>query len=108
MAYSRSAMPRQTSLSFKNQLLLAIGRHAFVHLPPTGACHGDFIPFGVRPGARQASALCDGQEVEIIAWRPLAPQGLSYQVRRLSDHREWWAKAVCLRKSASASSIMED
>lgn len=108
MAYSRSAMPRQTSLSFKNQLLLAIGRHAFVHLPPTGAVHGDFIPFGVRPAAHQGSAICDGQEVEIIAWRPLAPQGLSYQVRRLSDCREWWAKAVCLRKSASASAIVED
>ena len=56
-------------------------------------------------GARQASELRDGQEVEIIAWRPLAPQGLSYQVRRSSDHREWWAKAVCLRKSASASAL---
>lgn len=108
MAYNRSAMPRQTSLSFKNQLLIAIGRHAFVHLPPSGACHGDFTPFGVRPGAHPASALRDGQEVEIIAWRPLAPQGLSYQVRRLSDRHEWWAKAICLRKSASASAVIED
>jgi hypothetical protein len=108
MAYYKSAMPRQTSLSFKNQLLLAIGRHAVVHLPSTGACHGDFTPFGVRPGARPASELRDGQEVEIIAWRPPAPQGLSYQVRRLSDRHEWWAKAICLRKSASASVIAED
>lgn len=108
MSYYKSAMPRQTSLSFKNQLLLAVGRHAFVHLPPSGAVHGDFTPFGVEPGARPASALRDGQEVEIIAWRPLAPQGLSYQVRRLSDCREWWAKAVCLRQSASTSPVGED
>jgi hypothetical protein len=107
MAFYKSPMPRQASLSFKNQLLLAVGRHAFVNLPPSGATHGDFLPFGVRPGARDGSALKDGQEVEIIAWRPLAPQGLAYQVRRLSDRREWWAKAICLRKSASATAIEE-
>jgi hypothetical protein len=107
MAYYKSQMPRQTSLSFKNQLLLAIGRHAFVHLPPSGATHGDFLPFGVDPGARAGGVLKDGQEVEIIAWRPLAPQGLAYQVRRLSDRREWWAKAICLRQSASAAVVEE-
>jgi hypothetical protein len=107
MAYYKSPMPRQTSLSFKNQLLLAIGRHAFVHLPPSGAVPGDFTPFGLRPGARPANDLRDGQEVEIIAWRPLAPQGLAYQVRRLSDCREWWARAICLRKLASATAVEE-
>lgn len=105
MAFYKYPTPRQPSLSFKNQFLIAIGRHAFLHLPPSGAAHGDFTPFGVKPGSKPAGALRDGQEVEIIAWRPLAPQGLSYQVRRLSDRREWWAKAICLRASAAVSVI---
>ena len=35
MAFYR-AQPREKALSFKNQLLLAIGGHAFVHLPEHG------------------------------------------------------------------------
>ena len=103
MAFYRSPMPRQAALSFKNQLLLAIGHHAFVHLPSSGAEFGDFLPVAGSPGAKPASDLKDGQEVEILAWRPHSPQGLAYQVCRLSDRREWWAKAICLRKSAVAT-----
>jgi hypothetical protein len=102
MTNYNSRMPRSSSPTLKNQLLLPIGRHAFIHLPETRAVHGDFTPFGGQPDQIPAKELHDGQEVEIIAWRPMAPQGLSYQVHRLSDHREWWARATCLRATAFA------
>jgi hypothetical protein len=38
------------------------------------------------PAARQwKNDLADGQEVEIASWRPRWRDGLSYQIRRLSD-----------------------
>jgi hypothetical protein len=94
-------IPAAASPSFRNQLILSVGRRAFVHLPASGAVHGDFTPCGVKPGSLPCKDPGDGQEVEIIAWRPMSPQGLSYQIRRLSDDREWWARATCLRTSAA-------
>ena len=108
MAFYKSPPPRQGSPSFKAGLLLAVGRRAFIHLPASGAGYGDFTPFGPGPGANPENELCDGQEVEIIAWRTSGPGGLAYQIRRLDDRREWWAKATCLRKSASADAAGDD
>jgi len=101
MSNFRMRMPAPVTPSLRNQLILAVGRHAFVHLPMSGSVHGDFTPFALKPGSSPWKDPRDGQEVEIIAWRPMAPQGLSYQIRRLSDHREWWARATCLRTSAA-------
>jgi len=50
-------------------------------------------------GQRLANDLADGQEVEILSWRPRAREGLTYQIRRLSDGTEWWIAAVYLRRS---------
>jgi hypothetical protein len=107
MAFYRSSTPRQAALSFKNQLLLSIGGHAFVHLPSSHAEHGDFLPVAGNLEGRAPRELEDGQEVEIIAWRPHSPQGLAYQIRRLSDRHEWWAKAGCLRSGAVATVAKE-
>jgi len=96
------AQPREKALSMKNQLLLAIGGHAFVHLPD--AVRGDFGPIiGDRAVTTAAHGLSDGEEVEILAWRPRSPLGLAYQIRRLSDGREWWIEALYLRKSLAAA-----
>ena len=96
------AQPREKALSFKNQLLLAIGGHAFVHLPDT--VRGDFGPMVDNPAAKAAAHdLRDGQEVEILAWRPRSPLGLAYQIRRLSDGREWWVEALYLRKQLAVA-----
>lgn len=103
MTYNRTWTPKSVTPTTKNQLILAVGRKAFLHLPTSGAVGGDFVPFGRKPGALAGSELVDGQEVEIIAWRPMAPEGLSYQIQRLSDQREWWTRATCLRKSASVA-----
>ena len=65
-----------------------------MHLPSTGAIAGEFVPFGEKPGAPPAHELSDGQEVEIIGWRPTGPDGICYHVQRKSDGREWWARAT--------------
>ena len=103
MTFQKTWTPKQAAPSFKNQLILSIGRRAFVNLPGSGAELGDFTPFGTAPAAAEKDPS-DGQEVEIISWRPMGPQGLSYQVQRVSDRRQWWAKATCLRTSAAALS----
>jgi hypothetical protein len=42
--------------------------------------------------------LLDGQQVEILSWRPRASEGTLYQIRRLADGSEWWISAKYLRK----------
>jgi hypothetical protein len=107
MAFYKSQMPRSAAISLKNQLLIAIGGRAFVHLPSSPAEFGDFTPLDSGTEPRPSGDPRDGQEVEIVAWRPQSAQGLSYHVRRLSDRREWWARAICLRKSASVKAVEE-
>lgn len=102
MAYNNSWTPKTVTPS-GNQLIVAVGRRVFLDLPSDGALVGDFVPFGEKPGSLPGIALVDGQEVEIIAWRPMAAQGLSYQIQRTSDRREWWTKATCLRKTAAGA-----
>jgi hypothetical protein len=53
-------------------------------------------------GAAVGNDLTDGQEVEILSWRPRSREGLSYQIRRLSDRSEWWIAATYLRRGAAA------
>jgi hypothetical protein len=101
MHNNKAWMPKPTSPVTKNQLILPVGRRVFLNLPG-GEVSGDFLPFGLKPGASPSTALRDGQEVEIIAWRPMAPAGLSYQIQRVSDQREWWTPATCLRKLKAA------
>jgi hypothetical protein len=104
MAYNRSFRPAPSATTVKNQLILAVGRHAFLHLPPTGlAGASDFVPFGQDRKPVPAEVLSDGQEVEIIGWRPGGAGGVAYQISRISDRREWWAPATCLRVSAGAA-----
>jgi len=101
MAHNSSWSPKTAAPAMKNQLVLAVGRRAWLQLPPTGAASGDFVPFGVKPGTPHGHELMDGQEVEIISWRPSDPHGLCYQIQRRSDRREWWTRSTCLRTSAT-------
>ena len=96
------AQPREKALSLKNQLLIAIGGHAFVNLPDIA--RGDFGAIvDNRAKHNGVPGLSDGQEVEILAWRPRSPLGLAYLIRRLSDNHEWWIEALYLRKSLVAA-----
>lgn len=102
MAYNNSWMPKTVAPS-GNQMIVAVGRRVYVNLPSTGAVSGDFVPFGEKANSLPGRVPVDGEQVEIIAWRPMAPEGLSYQVQRASDRCEWWTRATNLRKSATGS-----
>jgi hypothetical protein len=69
-----------------------------VHWPSAG----DPVPLTDNTGRPLANDLSDGQQVEIVSWRPRSREGLMYQVRRVLDGSEWWIEARYLRKQAVA------
>jgi len=54
-----------------------------------------------------ANDLTDGQELEIVSWRPRARDGVAYQVRRSTDGSEWWIAVDYLRRLREASPPVE-
>jgi hypothetical protein len=78
----------------KNQILVPIGWHAFVNGPQElrqniVTMHAD--------GVATPNNLTDGDEVEILGWRPRTRDGIAYQIRRLSDGHAWGIGAPILR-----------
>lgn len=98
MAFYRSQSPKPSPGCFKGELLLAVGRRAFINLPPSGSQRTLSAPMNDDKGHPIDNDLEDGQEVEVLAWSPRSRGGLSYQIRRLSDGREWWLLAIHLRR----------
>jgi hypothetical protein len=99
MAY-RSSPPARPA---KNELVVGVGSHAYVNWSPPVAQPQRPVPMTDGAGVAVDNDLADGQEVEIISWRPRSSDGLSYQIRRLSDGREWWINASYLRRRAAPS-----
>ena len=99
MAFQRFApAPRLT----KNELVVGVGSRAFVNwLPARGAAAAEGVPMLDATGARMANDLCDGEDVEILSWLPRSRDGLSYQIRRVRDGREWWIASTNLRRGAA-------
>ena len=95
MAYSKTQAARQPRKSSTHGLILAVGGRAFVNMRPSPApaLQAEFVPLIDDRGNPIDNDLEDGQEVEIVAWRPKTRQGLAYLIRRLSDGREWWSAA---------------
>jgi hypothetical protein len=92
MAIRAFGVPRRD----KNELILGVGWHAFINWsPPTPRLP---VPLVDSFGQPLSNDLVDGQEVEILSWRPRSRHGLAYQIRRLSDGSEWWIGAVYLRR----------
>ena len=79
------------------QVVLAVGQRVFVHHP------GD-SPYPVAmtddQGLPAAAAMRDGDEVEILAWRPRGSAGTRYRVRRHADGAHGWLAATELRRTA--------
>lgn len=96
MAY-RSSPPLRRA---KNELVLGVGWHAYVNWSPPAGQPLRPVPMTDGAGVPLGNDLTDGQEVEILSWRPRSRDGLSYQVRRLSDGSEWWIAATYLRRVA--------
>ena len=80
----------------KDQLLVPVGWHAFVNGPQEQR-EGILTMSG--DGQNAPNNLADGEEVEILSWRPRMRDGTRYQIRRLSDKGEWWIAAAFLRKT---------
>ena len=90
----------RSKTSATKEIVLAVGGRAFVSLPASGSGTGQSAPMNDDCGRVIANDLRDGQEVEILAWRPRARAGVAYQIRRLSDGSEWWIQALYLRRTA--------
>jgi hypothetical protein len=91
--YNSKSSPRA-----KNELVLGVGSHAYVNWSPPAGQPARPVPMLDAAGHALANDLVDGQEVEIVSWRPRSRDGLSYQIRRLADGSEWWIAATYLRR----------
>ncbi|MGH7789340.1 MAG: hypothetical protein ACRERC_20890 [Candidatus Binatia bacterium] len=88
--------PRQS----KNQPVFCVGWNAFVDWPHSSEGSKQ-VPLVDATGRPLPNDLADGQEVEILAWRPRSREGTAYQVRRLADRSEWWIAGTFLRRRRS-------
>jgi hypothetical protein len=74
----------------------------FVHWPQCAEHEQGPVPLLGWDEKLLKNDLRDGQEVEILSWRPNSRRGPLYQVRRLADKSEWWIDAVYLRNRREA------
>ena len=89
----------------KTELLVSIGGHAFVDMPNGGNGQDPNPPINDSHGQPLSNDLCDGEEVELLAWNPRFPGGLAYQIRRLGEKQEWWLHARYLRTAKLAEPV---
>ena len=95
----RSSTPARPA---KNEFIVGVGWHAYVNWAPALDQPQQPVPMIDGAGNQVRNDLADGQEVEILSWRPRSRDGLSYQIRRLSDGTEWWIAAKHLRRARAA------
>jgi len=98
----RTAIPRPASRRAKNEPVYCVGWKAFVHWPAVAGA-ATSVPLTDLFGNPQQNDLLDGQQLEILAWRPRSSAGALYHVRRLLDGSEWWIGARHLRRQAVAA-----
>jgi hypothetical protein len=91
----------------KNAPVFSIGWHAFVNWPQPAGQTPSPVPMTDAAGKPMANDLADGQEVEIVSWRPRAREGVAYQVRRSIDGSEWWIAVEYLRRLRDAPPLVE-
>jgi hypothetical protein len=90
----------------KNEPIFCVGWRAFVHWPQRTGQPQASVPLVDATGKPLVNDLVDGQEVEIVSWRPRSREGLLYQVRRLTDGREVWIGAGYLRRQIRAEATV--
>ena len=84
--------PRPSPQPRRARAVLSVGRRLFINCPG--------VPRSVAltdDAGRSISALADGAEVEIVAWRPRGGSGTRYRVRSTRDRCEGWLAAEELR-----------
>lgn len=96
MAFDNLAPSKAAVRRVKTDPILGVGCRAFVHWPTPATAAA--VPLISAAEPLLPNDLVDGQEVEIISWRPRSREGLAYQIRRVSDGKEWWILATHLRR----------
>lgn len=99
MAFENLPASKPAPRREKKPEIFCVGWRAFVHWPSVG----EPVPLTDAAGKPLANDLSDGQQVEIVSWRPRSREGLMYQVRRMLDGSEWWIEARYLRRQATAA-----
>jgi hypothetical protein len=102
MAFNNPPRVRAWARRAKAEHVFCVGWHAFVHWPHRAGQPLGPVPLWDATGQALANDLADGQEVEIVSWRPRACEGATYQVRRVTDGTEWWIAATYLRRQRYA------
>jgi len=101
MSFERSSHARPPIQKKKTQPVFCVGWRAFVHWPPAPVGKAGPVPLLNAEGRQLANDLADGQEVEILGWRPRSREGTSYHIRRLLDRSEWWVEVSFLRRHST-------
>lgn len=60
------------------------------------------VPLNDEAGARVLGSLANGEQVEIVGWRPSGSHGARYQVRATEGGLQGWLAVICLRDPAAA------
>ena len=98
MAFEKSHFGKSVTARKKSSPVFCVGWRAFVHWPARlAAVHGS-VPLTDLNGGALPNDLADGQQIEIISWRPRSREGVLYQISRLSDGSEWWIAPQYLRR----------
>jgi hypothetical protein len=97
MAFENLPLSKPVPRREKKPEVFCVGWRAFVNWASNAP-----VPLTDATGKPLANDLTDGQQVEIVSWRPRSREGLMYQVRRVLDGSEWWIEARYLRKQAVA------
>jgi len=87
----------------KGAPVFCVGWRAFIHWPQPAGQAPRPVPMIDATGQLLPNDLVDGQEVEILSWRPRAREGVTYQVRRITDGTEWWVAVDYLRRERNAA-----
>lgn len=98
MAFSNLPASKPAPRRTKDELVLGVGSHAYVNWSQPAGQPFRAVPMTDATGQLIGNDLADGQEVEILSWRPRSRDGLSYQICRLSDRTVWWIAAIYLRR----------
>ena len=105
--HSHSGASKPASRRPKNVPVFCVGWHAFVNWPQPAGKTSSPVPMTDAVGKPIANDLADGQEVEIVSWRPRARDGVTYQIRRSADRSEWWVPVAYLRRLREAPPLVE-
>ena len=100
MLFSNLPAAKPAARRAKSEPIIGVGWRAFVNWPQRPGQLLGPVPLKDPAGQALANDLVDGQEVEIVSWRPHSREGVTYQVRRLADGTEWWIAAVHMRRRA--------